>query len=214
MARDPRLTTTSYAVLGVLSLRPGTAYEIVKEVGRSLSHFWPRSERRLYDEPKRLVESGYARTREEGMGGRLRTVYSITGEGRAALREWMDEPVAPPSFESEAVLRVSLADLGTKTQLLAALAQAREQSAALQKVGREIAQDALDGNDPFPERLHVVALMFEFVRGHIDLIERWARWAEEQIGNWPDDISAASDRANLESFKRAAEGHHGPSWNP
>jgi PadR family transcriptional regulator AphA len=44
-------TTTSYAVLGLLSVRSWTTYELAKQVQRSLNWFWPRAERKLYDEP-------------------------------------------------------------------------------------------------------------------------------------------------------------------
>ena len=47
-------TTTSYAVLGLLSVRSWTTYELAKQVQRSLNWFWPRAERKLYDEPKQL----------------------------------------------------------------------------------------------------------------------------------------------------------------
>ena len=53
-------TTTSYAVLGLLSVRTWTTYELAKQVRRRLHWFWPRAERKLYDEPKRLVAAGLA----------------------------------------------------------------------------------------------------------------------------------------------------------
>jgi len=49
--RHPALTTTSYALLGLLALRSWTTYELTKQVQRSLGWFWPRTERKLYDEP-------------------------------------------------------------------------------------------------------------------------------------------------------------------
>ncbi len=56
---SPR-TTTSYALLGLLGLRDWTTYELARQVQRSLHWFWPRAERKLYDEPKRLVADGLA----------------------------------------------------------------------------------------------------------------------------------------------------------
>ena len=52
-------STTSYALLGLLSLRSWTTYELAKQVQRSIGWFWPRAERKLYDEPKRLVDSAF-----------------------------------------------------------------------------------------------------------------------------------------------------------
>ena len=50
-------STTSYALLGLLALREWTTYELAKQVQRSIGWFWPRAERKLYEEPKRLVEA-------------------------------------------------------------------------------------------------------------------------------------------------------------
>jgi len=40
-------TTTSYAVLGLLSVCDWGTYELAKQVRRSLRWFWPRTERKL-----------------------------------------------------------------------------------------------------------------------------------------------------------------------
>src|SRR5438309_10169449 len=101
--RPPR-TTTSYAVLGLLSVRSWTTYELAKQVQRSLKWFWPRAERKLYDEPKALVADGLATARQEYTGQRPKTVYEITEEGREALRSWLDEAPAPPATEFEGML--------------------------------------------------------------------------------------------------------------
>src|SRR3954463_15746262 len=97
----PPTSTTAQAVLGLLALQPWTTYELAKQVQRSLGWFWPRAERKLYDEPKRLVAAGLATSEKEMIGARPRTVYSITDAGRTALREWLDEPAVPPTLEFE-----------------------------------------------------------------------------------------------------------------
>src|SRR5688572_12907028 len=110
-------STTSFAVLGLLALRPWGTYELATQVRRSLWWFWPRAERKLYDEPKHLVEAGFARATSQQTGNRSRTVYAITGTGREALQEWLDGPSVPPALEFEAMVRVFFADAGTLDQL-------------------------------------------------------------------------------------------------
>ena len=78
----PKPTTTSYALLGLLRLRPWTTYELAKQAQRSLNWFWPRAERKLYDEPKHLVDAGLATARAGATGKRPRTAYPITAAGR------------------------------------------------------------------------------------------------------------------------------------
>ena len=49
------LTTTSYAILGLLNIKPWSGYELTQQAQRSLRYVWPKSESHLYAEPKRLV---------------------------------------------------------------------------------------------------------------------------------------------------------------
>ena len=92
------LTTTSYAVLGLLSVRSWTAYELTKQMSRSLSHIWPRAVSAIYKEPKLLVAHGLATASVEDNGERRRTRYSITPEGRRALEAWLARPSAPSGW--------------------------------------------------------------------------------------------------------------------
>ena len=108
-----KLTPTSYAILGLLALRPWSAYELTKQVRRSLHFCWPRAETRLYQEPKNLVEHGLVKATTTVHGRRSRTEYAITAKGRKALRAWLGQPSAPPRLESEALLRLFFADCGT-----------------------------------------------------------------------------------------------------
>jgi DNA-binding PadR family transcriptional regulator len=104
-------------VLGLLALRDWTTYELAKQMHRSLHWFWPRAERKLYDEPKRLVADGLATASAEATGKRPKTVYSITPAGRSALSDWLDEPSATPALEFEAMVKVFFADAGSLEQL-------------------------------------------------------------------------------------------------
>ena len=118
MQHDPRAgPPTTYAILGLLSVRPWTTYELAKQVQRSLSWFWPRAERKLYDEPKRLVADGLATATKESTGKRPRTVYGITDAGREELRRWLDEPPAPPTTEFEGLVKIFFAEAGSLDQL-------------------------------------------------------------------------------------------------
>jgi PadR family transcriptional regulator AphA len=68
------LTTTSYAILGLLAVQPWTTYELAKQMEVSLHNFWPRAERKLYEEPRKLVARGLAEMSRETVGRRPRTV--------------------------------------------------------------------------------------------------------------------------------------------
>ena len=94
MARlpKPRLTDTSYAVLGLLDLfEPATPYQLKQFAQVSIFHFWTIPHTQLYTECARLAEAGLLEERRE-QGGRRRRVYRLSAAGRRALREWRADP--------------------------------------------------------------------------------------------------------------------------
>src|SRR4029453_15945181 len=61
MSSTAKLTTTSYAILGLLAIKPWTTHELVVQVDKSLRRILPRAHSKLYEEPKKLVAAGLAR---------------------------------------------------------------------------------------------------------------------------------------------------------
>jgi DNA-binding PadR family transcriptional regulator len=87
-----RLSTTSYAVLGLLEqCQPATPYQLKQAAQVSIFHFWTIPHTQLYTECARLAEAGLlAEEREEG--GRRRRVYRLTESGRQELERWRASP--------------------------------------------------------------------------------------------------------------------------
>ena len=113
-----RLSTTSYAILGLLDLRPWTAYELTKHMRRNLHYFFPRAESGIYGEFKKLTSSGMATAEASSHGNRTRTTYTITDQGRQALKEWLATPTERAfAMDSEGMLRVLYAGAGTVDDL-------------------------------------------------------------------------------------------------
>jgi DNA-binding PadR family transcriptional regulator len=73
-----------------------TSYDMKRFVSSSIGYFWTFPHSQLYAEPARLVEFGLL-TEEQEPRGRKRRLYRLTGEGRAALREWLGEPTDEPT---------------------------------------------------------------------------------------------------------------------
>lgn len=189
--RTKPLTSTSHALLGLLALRSWTTYELAKQVQRSLGWFWPRAERKLYDEPKHLVAAGLARATEDMVGRRRRTTYEITPDGREALRSWLGEPSAPPSLEFEAMVRVFFADGGTLEQLRATLDGVEQQAETRLAELRSMIEASGSGPYEFVARLPINALALRFQLDQQQLLARWATWAREQVDGWRSTTDAA-----------------------
>ena len=179
------MTTSSYAVLALLDLRPWTGYELTQQAQRSLRYAWPKSERLLYSEPKRLVERGYATTYTEKSGNRSRNVYEITDEGRSALEEWTRSRTQPPRMEIEALLRLLFADHGSKQDLHRALDELEADIGEHHHAIVDLMDSYLDGGHPFPQRTHLSVLFATFQIEMFKTIERWIEFAREEIDEWP-----------------------------
>ncbi len=179
-----QLSSTSYALLGLLSLRSWTTYELTQQAQRSLRYLYPRAERHLYTEAKRLATEGLARSEVTFTGKRRSTTYAITPAGRKALKRWLHTQPAPPVLEAEVLLRSFFAEFGDKQDLLAALEVARTQARDAQQDLAVLAQARLDGDAPFPERTAVIVLSMRFVTDFHRLLEEWAEWATETVTAW------------------------------
>ena len=194
--RSGELTTTSFALLGLLSARSTgwSAYELAQQMSRSLRYVWPRAERNFYDEVKLLADRGLARTRQEPVGRRPRTVYSITPTGRRALRTWLGEPSAPLALESEALVRVFFGEQGDLADLLATIRAIRREAENTELQVAEMLRADGDDGGPFPSRRHVTALMGKLLFSHREAIRRWADWAEAEVAQWGGTTLAAGAR--------------------
>jgi DNA-binding PadR family transcriptional regulator len=90
----PRLSETSYIVLGMLELvQPATPYDLKQLAKHSTMNFWTVPHAQLYKECARLAGEGLLGEERE-QDGRRRRIYRVTKEGRAALQAWLSEPVA------------------------------------------------------------------------------------------------------------------------
>jgi PadR family transcriptional regulator, regulatory protein AphA len=180
------LTTTSYAILGLLAIRPWSTYELAKQMRRNFHFFWPRAESNLYAEPKRLVSGGWAKANSGANGQRPRTVYSITAQGRRALESWLKKPGLPARFEAEPIVKFAFAANSSKENMVANLRRFRDDAETRQKELRAIFEEYLHDEDPFPERLHINVLAYRLLWDLAETESKWASWALDQTKSWPD----------------------------
>jgi DNA-binding PadR family transcriptional regulator len=180
-----RLSPTSLTILGLLALRPWSAYQLTQQIHRSLRYMHPASERNLYAEPKRLAAAGLVRIRQEAAGRRTRTIYEITPAGRDTLRRQMRTPPRPPQLEFDVMQRLVFADQGSKQDLLDALdATSRQVDELLRDVMEQVRGYQADGG-PFPERLHLIMLFSRFYVDYLFLLQHWTAMAGREVASWP-----------------------------
>ena len=200
------MSTTSYAILGLLAVKPWTTHELVQQVDRSLRRLWPRAQSKLYEEPKKLVAYGYAKATDDSVGRRRRTRYTITATGRRALAAWLKEPGEGPALEFEQLVKIHFADSGTKADIIANLEATRAWLLEQNKENLSAAHAYLAGTAPFPERAALNQLPGRFLTEFYVTVARWVEWATAVVDTWPDDVlEAPFDTAAAEEGVALAE---------
>ena len=100
-------TKSKYAILGMLSIRPMSGYDIKKEIQESISNFWTESYGQIYPVLKSLVtEKLVTKTVQRGAGKPDRHVYSLTAAGRKELQAWLAEGSTPKVERNELLLKL------------------------------------------------------------------------------------------------------------
>lgn len=106
----PKLNKTRYAILGVLSMKPGSGYDIKKFCDKGISYFWNENFGHIYPVLKQMVdEEVITKTVEQNEGKPTRNVYSITPKGWEELTEWLMQPTENTPARLELLLKLTFA---------------------------------------------------------------------------------------------------------
>jgi DNA-binding PadR family transcriptional regulator len=217
-AMPPKLTTTSYALLGLLNLQPFSAYELTKYMKRSaLAQLWPRTEASLYKEPKVLEARGFATADVASTGARARTVYSITPAGRRALRAWLREPGGALEFECEAAMKVFFGDATDLEALRGQLEVLAAHPETSTPPPLEVLSAFREGKMYFAERVHYTAMAADLIARVNLAVAGWAESWLQRTETWhgtsldePKRVEAAAvlDELTAQLARRRGVGGH------
>jgi DNA-binding PadR family transcriptional regulator len=99
------------AILACLTEHPMTGYELAKTFGAGIGLFWKADHQQIYRELTRLRDRGHIQGREVVQSGKPnKLVYTLTSEGRAALRHWAARPSTPASIKDDLLVRLYALD--------------------------------------------------------------------------------------------------------
>lgn len=165
-----------HALLGLLSERPASGYDLLKRFDTSLATVWPATQSQIYTELSKLAGAGMISVSAEGPRGRKE--YTLTGEGLDELRRWLTETRPQRNTRSDILLRVfflGLLDAGQARDYFAELV-------ALSEAEQENLR-ALEGTVDWGEDdLSVYGrIALEYGLRFNAMRREWAHWASEQV---------------------------------
>jgi DNA-binding PadR family transcriptional regulator len=150
-------------------------------------YYWPRDDKRVYADVRTLADAGLAAADVSYTGRRRRTTYRITPAGRAALRRWLAAAPAPISLEFEALIKVYLARLGTRDDLLSTLDAVERDAEFMRAVATTVRAVYLEGCAPFQdEYVHTWAFVYDFLTSYFTLVTDWAARTRAVVQGWSD----------------------------
>ena len=193
-SRLPKLTPTSYALLGLLARKPQSAYELNAQMQySSIRVYWPRVDSHVYSEPKKLLRHELVSEKKGKLNGRNRTVYTITAKGRKALKQWLsNDDEVELRMQAEFMLKLVLADGGRVAdaqQILEKSLLSTRNDLELAMAGvKTILDSKAMGGDGAPYNGIIINLMADILIARY----RWGHYALQATKNVDDDMSVAN----------------------
>lgn len=111
-----------YAILGLLSWKPFSGYDLRKFFSESVALYWSGNSNQVYPTLVKLHQEGLvkAETRQQGNYPPSK-VYHLTPAGRAALKQWVVSDPTVPQTRSTFLTQLAWADLLSDEELTSLL---------------------------------------------------------------------------------------------
>lgn len=166
-----------HALLGLLSERPASGYDLLKRFETSLANVWPATQSQMYTELSKLSADGLITVSAEGPRGRKE--YTLADEGLAELRRWLVEAKLQRNPRSDLLLRVFFLNVVTPEQARAYL-EGLAQEAEREYGDLRRLEASIDwGDDPLS--VHGRIALEYGLRFNV-MCREWAEWAADRIG--------------------------------
>lgn len=163
------LSATAYVILGMVSRESRSGYEIKAAVDNTTRFFWAASYGQIYPELKRLSEAGLVDGIDASRGDRKRTVYAITADGEAELKDWLRRPPETAEMREEGLLKLFFSGTLKPAEAVETLRTMRRRRLELSEWLRSMEPEKTALEDPFPSMV---------LRAGIEFNQWFADWCE------------------------------------
>ena len=179
-----------------------TGYELAKTFDASIGFFWKADHQQIYRELSRLRDKGHVQGREVVQSGKPnKLVYTLTAEGRAALKHWAARPSVPPSIKDDLLVRLYALDCvdiaPLRNDLMARLEHHRDR---YERYERLLNKRFPDGTAPPADVGKMLSLRLGMRHERV-VVE----WCEEAL----DALSAISGRGHVLPIDDGKRGSNG-----
>ena len=177
------------AILVLLTERPMTGYELAKTFDTSIGFFWRADHQQIYRELTRLRDRGHIQGREVVQSGKPnKLIYTLTPDGRAALRQWAARPSRAASIKDDLLVRLYALDSvdidPLRTDLMARQAYHRDRFSRFERI---LKKRFPEGTAPPADlgKLLTLRLGLRYERAVVE-------WCDEALNTLPADTDGNS----------------------
>jgi len=173
-----RISSSSQALLGLLTLGPMSGYDLGQNVRASVGHIWSESYGQIYPNLKKLAAAGLVSSRTEKQKGKPdRRVYSITQKGRDQLIQWLGTPPQAEIPRNEMLLKLFFGSQIPASILIAYVERmVQERRALLERFHRVEHEEIAEHKNRREAAFWRMTARF----GQLEM-EAHLRWAEETL---------------------------------
>lgn len=171
-----------YAILGLLSWKPMTGYDLKKVIQDSSFLYWSGNNNQIYKTLIQLVKDGHATgetKHQESLPSKK--IYTITEHGREALDAWVSSAPELPEFRKSFLIRLAWAD-GIGRERLDSLLAGYEEEVRLRLL---LLQERKRRGEAAPGRSERESFLWEAISGNIiasyDAELNWVRSVRRQL---------------------------------
>ncbi|MGC4932508.1 PadR family transcriptional regulator [Gordonia sp. DT30] len=179
-----------HAIMVSLSERPGTGYEISRQFDRSIGHFWSATHQQIYRTLRKLHADGLVGYEPIVQDGRPdKKVYSLSEDGREALRRWVATPTPIQQLRDDLGVKIRAAERSTLPDLIAEL----ERHRGLHVERLDLYRSFEKTDYPDPERLTGRKLhQYLVLRGGVRIEEGFVDWCDEVLAALTRELGTAT----------------------
>ncbi len=130
-----RINRTKFSILGFLTVKPMSGYDIKKFIDTSITFFWSENFGRLYPTLNELEKAKLITKQVKHHESRpSKNIYTITAAGRKELVEWLSLPAEPEKNRYELLLKLFFGKLISKENIIEKIEMAKKRHEELLNV--------------------------------------------------------------------------------
>jgi PadR family transcriptional regulator, regulatory protein AphA len=189
-----------YAILGLLSSRPLTGYDIKKMFEGSSVLYWSGNNNQIYTTLVKLHQNELVTREIEIQEDRPpRKIYSITAKGQAELKKWLLSEPEPPQLKNSFLVQLAWADQLSPDELVVLLEKYEAEMQMQLSMLQVQAQQGSSSTSKTPRDAYVNAALARTPREAVlwEMIqENWISFYQNEL-NWVRKL-----RKQLDEFSR------------